>query len=118
MTTTPTLRHCFLAEVLGTFLLVLFGCGAVHSAVVGEALTGLWQVGIVWGLAIMLAIYTVGPISGAHINPAITVGLATSGLFPWRHVPAYVGAQLLGAFVAAAVPLFSAVMMKSAGRLT
>ncbi len=101
--TAPSLRNCFLAEVLGTFMLVLLGCGAVHSAVVVDALTGLWQVGIVWGLAIMLAIYTIGPISGAHINPAITVGLAAWGLFPWRTVPAYVAAQLVGAFAAAAV---------------
>src|SRR5262249_13005553 len=57
----------------------------------------------VWGLAIMFAIYTIGPISGAHLNPAITVGLATWGLFPWRNVPAYLAAQFSGAFVAAAV---------------
>jgi glycerol uptake facilitator protein len=98
-----SLRNCFLAEVLGTFLLVLFGCGAVHVDVLAGALTGLWQVGIAWGLAIMLATYTIGPISGAHINPAITVGLAAWGEFPWRKVPAYVAAQLVGAFAAAAV---------------
>jgi glycerol uptake facilitator protein len=103
MPTVPSLRACFLAEVFGTFLLVLFGCGAVHSNVLAGDLTGLWQVGIVWGLAIMLAIYTIGPISGAHINPAITVGLAAWGLFPWRNVAAYVSAQLVGAFTAAAV---------------
>jgi glycerol uptake facilitator protein len=97
------LSACFLAEVLGTFLLVLFGCGAVHCAVLTGDLTGLWQVGVVWGIAIMLAIYTVGPISGSHINPAITIGLAVWGLFPWRNVATYVSAQLVGAFAAAAV---------------
>src|SRR5947207_15138206 len=98
-----SLPACFLAEVLGTFLLVLFGCGAVHCAVLTGDLVGLWQVGIVWGLAIVLAIYAIGPISGAHINPAITVGLAAWGQFPWRSVPAYVSAQFTGAFAAAAV---------------
>jgi glycerol uptake facilitator protein len=98
-----TLLACFLAELLGTFLLVLFGCGAVHSEVLADGLSGLWQVGIVWGIAIMLASYTIGPISGAHINPAITMGLAAWGLFPWRRVGVYVPAQLSGAFIAAAV---------------
>jgi glycerol uptake facilitator protein len=93
------------AEALGTFLLVFFGCGAVHVAVLGN-LTGLWQVGIVWGIAIMLAIYVVGGISGAHINPAITTALATWGKFPRGEVLPYIGGQLTGAVLAAAV-LFS-----------
>ena len=91
------------AEVLGTFMLVLFGCGSVHIAVLTGELHGLWQVGIVWGIAIMLAIYVCGPISGAHINPAITLGLAAWGLFPKRRVAPYVGAQFVGAFAAAAL---------------
>jgi glycerol uptake facilitator protein len=91
-----------MAEFLGTYLLVLFGCGVVHSAVLTGANQGLWQIAIVWGVAIMLAIYLVGAISGAHINPAITVALASRGRFPWRRVPPYVLAQLAGAFVAAA----------------
>ena len=92
-----------IAEALGTFLLVLFGCGAVHVAVLLGDLNGLWQVGIVWGVAIMLAIYVCGPISGAHINPAITLGLAAWGLFPKERVLPYVAAQLVGAFAAAAM---------------
>jgi glycerol uptake facilitator protein len=91
-----------LAEVLGTFLLVFFGCGAVHTAVLTGAQSGLWQVAIVWAVAIMVAVYVVGGISGAHINPAITLALAVWGRFPWRHVPAYVVGQVAGAFVAAA----------------
>jgi glycerol uptake facilitator protein len=98
----PLAAAC-LAEVLGTFLLVLFGCGAVHVAVLTGDLVGLWQVGIVWGLAIMLAIYICGPISGAHINPAITLGLTVCGLFPLSRVLFYVVAQLVGAFLAAAM---------------
>lgn len=99
----PTLLQTALAEVLGTFLLVLFGCGAVHAAVLTGAQSGLWQVAIVWGVAIMLAIYVCGGISGAHINPAITIALASWGRFDWAKVPAYVLAQLGGAMLAAAV---------------
>lgn len=96
------LSACCVAETLGTYLLVFFGCGAVHVAVLLGDLQGLWQVGIVWGISIMLAIYVVGSISGAHINPAISIGLATWGLFPWSRVPGYVLAQLIGAMLAAA----------------
>lgn len=95
-----------MAEALGTFLLVFFGCGAVHAAVLTGAQSGLWQVAIVWGVAIMAAIYVVGGISGAHINPAVTVALASWGRFAWSKVLPYVAAQLVGAFLAAAV-LFS-----------
>jgi glycerol uptake facilitator protein len=95
------LRKCF-AECLGTYLLVLFGCGVVHSAVLTGAQSGLWQVAVVWGLAIMLAIYLVGAVSGAHINPAMTLAFAARGRFAWRWVPPYIASQLLGAFAAAA----------------
>jgi glycerol uptake facilitator protein len=98
-------RACF-AEVLGTYLLIVFGCGAVHSAVLTGAQSGLWQVAIVWGVAIMLAVYVVGAISGAHINPAITIALAAWGRFTWRWVPAYIASQLAGAFAAAATLFF------------
>lgn len=93
----------YLAEMLGTFLLVFFGCGSVHVAVLLDGLTGLFQVGMVWGVAIMLAIYCIGGISGAHINPAITLALACWGRFPWRQVPGYINAQLVGAILAAAM---------------
>src|SRR5690242_18598696 len=89
----PPLPSRCLAEVLGTFLLIFFGCGAVHVAVLTGALSGLWQVAIVWGLAIMLAVYVVGAISGAHINPAISVAFAAWGRLRWADVPFYVLAQ-------------------------
>lgn len=89
--------------MLGTFILIFFGLGAVHNAVLVGDLTGLWQVAIVWGLGVTLAIYGVGQVSGAHINPAITIGFAAWGLFPWRRVPGYVVSQVIGAFLAAAV---------------
>jgi glycerol uptake facilitator protein len=98
----PSLGACCIAEILGTFLLVFFGCGAVHTAVLTGAQSGLWQVAIVWGVAIMIAIYICGGISGAHINPAITLAFAVWGGFPFRRVLPYVGSQLLGAVLAAA----------------
>lgn len=97
----PTLLPRSAAEVLGTFILVFFGCGAVHVAVLTGDL-GLGQVALVWGVAIMLATFSIGGISGAHINPAITLAFASWGQFPWRDVPAYVLGQLLGAMLAAA----------------
>jgi len=98
-----SLLSCFLAELVGTWLLVFLGCGAVHSAVLTGGLSGLWQVGSVWGVAIMGAAYACGPVSGAHINPAITIGFAAWGKFPWPRVAPYIAAQLVGAFIAAAL---------------
>jgi glycerol uptake facilitator protein len=100
---TSSLPAKCVAEALGTFILVFFGLGAVHAAVLTGAQSGLWQVAIVWGIGVMLAVYIVGAISGAHINPAITVSLAAWGRFSWRHVAPYVGSQFVGAFIAAAV---------------
>jgi len=94
-------RECT-AELIGTYILVFFGVGSVHAAVLTGAQTGLWQVAVVWGVAISLAIYAVGAVSGAHINPAITVAFAVFRGFPRRKVPAYIAAQLAGAFLGAA----------------
>lgn len=98
----PPVQHCVIAEIIGTFILVLFGCGVVHTAVLFGAQAGLWEVAIVWGVAIMLAIYATGNISGAHINPAITITMAVwDGFAPSRVLP-YIAAQMTGAFLAAA----------------
>jgi glycerol uptake facilitator protein len=96
-----SLTHCCLAEAVGTFMLVFLGCGAVHTAVLLEAQAGLWQVAIVWGLAVCLAIYVVGELSGAHINPAMTIALAVWHRFPWNQVGPYILGQLAGGFLAA-----------------
>jgi glycerol uptake facilitator protein len=99
----PGWARLLIAEGIGTFLLVFLGCGAVNASVAAGAQSGLWQVAIVWGLAIMVASYAVGGVSGAHINPAISVALAVFGKFPWRLVPLYVTGQMAGAIVAAAI---------------
>ena len=96
-----SLTHCCLAEAVGTFMLVFLGCGAVHTAVLLEAQAGLWQVAIVWGLAVCLAIYVVGGLSGAHINPAMTIALAVWHRFPWNQVGPYILGQVAGSFLAA-----------------
>lgn len=95
-------RQCA-AETVGTFVLVFFGTGAVHAAVLTGAQHGLWQVAVVWGIAVSLAIYATGAISGAHLNPAITVALMGLRGFPARKAPAYIASQLVGAVLAAAV---------------
>ncbi|MEZ6136821.1 MAG: MIP/aquaporin family protein [Pirellulaceae bacterium] len=102
----PPLHHCCIAEALGTFILIFFGLGAVHAAVLFGAQAGLWQVAVVWGVSIMLAIYSVGHISGAHINPAITIAMFAWNNFERSRVLPYIAAQLIGAIAAAAI-LFS-----------
>ncbi len=97
----PTLVQQVTAEVIGTYLLVFFGCGVVHAAVLTGAQQGLWQVAIVWGVAIMLAAYSVGGVSGAHINPAMTLALALWRGFPKSRIMPYLGGQFAGAFLAA-----------------
>jgi glycerol uptake facilitator protein len=94
-----------MAEALGTFVLVFLGCGVVHAAVLTGAQSGLWQVAVVWGAAVTLAIYVVGSVSGAHINPAMTAAFALWRGFPPARVPAYWLAQVAGAALAAWVLL-------------
>ncbi len=103
MNQSPTVSRACIAEFVGTFILVLFGVGCVHSAVLTGAQSGLWQVAIVFGLAISLAIYATGAISGTHINPAVTVSMMVFRGFPVGRVLPYIGSQVAGAFLAAAV---------------
>jgi glycerol uptake facilitator protein len=94
----------FLAEVVGTMLLVLLGDGVVANVLLqkSKAQNGGWIVITTgWALAVTVAVYAVGSISGAHLNPAVSIAMASIGNFPWAQVPAYVLAQFIGAFLGA-----------------
>ena len=100
---TPTLFQKSCAEFLGTFLLVFFGCGSVHTATLCGAQIGLWQIAIVWGLVIAFAIFITGSVSGGHLNPAMTLVFAVRRELPRQEVIPYWAAQFSGAFCAAAL---------------
>jgi glycerol uptake facilitator protein len=102
----------YLAECLGTFILIMFGDGVVAMAVAALNQSGRgtkifdasgdWLlIGWGWGFAVCFAVYAVGGVSGAHINPAVTLAFAARRDFPWRKVPGYIAAQMVGAFLGA-----------------
>ena len=94
----------FLAELLGTALLVLLGNGVVANVVLKQTkghASGWLVITTGWALAVTFAVYCVNAFSGAHLNPAVTVGLASIGRLDWAMVPIYVAAQMAGAFVGA-----------------
>jgi len=92
------------AEFFGTFWLVLGGCGsAVMAAAFPNVGIGLLGVAFAFGLTVLTMAYAVGGISGGHFNPAISVGLATAGRFPWSSVAPYIIVQVIGSIVAAGV---------------
>ncbi|ADV66332.1 MIP/aquaporin family protein [Deinococcus maricopensis] len=103
----------FMAELLGTMVLILFGCGVVAMVVLfantnptipGQIVNGGYtNITLGWGFAVLMGIFISGTISGAHLNPAVTIGLAATGRFPWRKVAHYIAAQLIGAFIGAAI---------------
>jgi glycerol uptake facilitator protein len=92
----------YIAEIVGTAILMLLGNGVVANVLLKDSkgngggwITITWG----WGIAVFTAVFVVGQFSGAHINPAVTLGLAFGGLFEWAHVPYYIGAQILGAAI-------------------
>ena len=102
----------FTAEFFGTMVLILFGCGSVAMVqlfgstppIPGEVVKGGYtNIVIGWGLAVTMGIYIAGTISGAHLNPAVTISLACTGRFPWRKCTHYILAQFAGAFAGAAL---------------
>ncbi|XP_059437897.1 aquaporin NIP1-2-like [Corylus avellana] len=88
------------AEVLGTYFLIFAGCGSVVVNLNNEKVVTSPGISIVWGLAVMVLVYSLGHISGAHFNPAVTFAFATCKRFPWKQVPAFILAQVLGSTLA------------------
>ncbi len=92
------------AELVGTFLLVLVGTSVATAAILGRSTAGpaydSLAIALAFGLVLVALVGALGHTSGCHVNPAVTLGLASIGKFPWRYVPAYLGAQLVGAVLA------------------
>jgi glycerol uptake facilitator protein len=96
----------YISEIVGTALLIIFGDGVVANVCLNKSKgqnSGWIVITVGWGLAVMIGAYTAAPYSGAHLNPAVTVGLASIGLFPWAKVPGYILAQIVGAMIGALV---------------
>src|SRR5688572_26902195 len=94
--------HSYLAEVVGTALLVLFGNGVVANIVLARTKgnSGGWIcITAGWAFAVAIAVFAVGRVSGAHLNPAVSIALASIGSFAWNLVPGYIAAQMAGAFL-------------------
>jgi len=98
------LRRELLAEFFGTFILIVFGVGVVAQVVLSRQTAGGYlSINIAWGLAVAMGVYVAGGVTGAHLNPAVTIALAARRNFPWSKVAPYGAAQIAGAFVASAV---------------
>jgi glycerol uptake facilitator protein len=96
----------FVAELLGTMLLIILGDGVVANVVLGQTKgqnSGWIVITAGWAFGVTVAVYAVGTFSGAHLNPAVTIGLASIGKFGWALVPWYITAQMLGAFLGAVI---------------
>jgi len=93
-------KNEFIGETLGTFILVLFGCGSVAVSVLFGAYQGLMQIALAWGIGVTLAIYLTRHISSAHLNPAVSLAMVIGKRMTLRKLPTYVFAQFLGAFLA------------------
>ncbi|MEM6629497.1 MAG: MIP/aquaporin family protein [Bacteroidota bacterium] len=94
----------FIGEIVGTAILILLGCGVNANVSLSKTAgneSGWIVITFGWGLAVFTAVFIVGQFSGAHLNPAVTVGLAAAGKFPWDQVAPYMAAQFLGAFIGA-----------------
>ena len=94
-----------LAELVGTFILVFGGTAVAVGAILSRPTAGAaydsLAVALAFGLALAAVVAAIGHVSGAHVNPAVTLGMASTGQFPWKSVPAYLGAQLVGAVLGA-----------------
>ncbi|AXI01153.1 aquaporin family protein [Sporosarcina sp. PTS2304] len=99
----------FIGELVGTMILIILGGGVVGGVLMKKSKSenaGWIVITVGWGLAVAVGIYAVDGASGAHLNPAVTIGLASIGDFAWADVPMYIVAQLLGAFIGAVIVYF------------
>lgn len=103
MALNQSLKGACIAEFLGTGLLIFFGCGCVAAAKLAGATFGLWEISIMWGLGVAMAVYCTAGVSGAHLNPAVTLALWKFACFDGKKVLPYIISQIAGAFVAAAL---------------
>ena len=97
----PTLTGQCVAEFLGTALMIFFGTGCVAALKVAGATFGLWEICIIWGMAVSMAIYLSAGVSGAHLNPAVSIALSIFAGFEKKKLPFYIVAQIAGAFCGA-----------------
>lgn len=96
----------FLGEVIGTMILIIFGGGVVGGVVLNKSKaqdSGWIVITLGWGFAVAFGAYAVGSVSGAHLNPAVTIGFASVGEFPWADVPSYIAGQMIGAILGATI---------------
>lgn len=93
-------KRDFIGEFFGTFLLVLFGCGSVAVSVLFNSHSGLFQIALIWGVGVSLAIYATRHLSCAHLNPAVTLAMVASKRMPLNKMLTYLIAQFFGAFCA------------------
>ena len=105
-TTQPSLTGQCIAEFIGTGLLIFFGLGCVAAANLAGAALSLWEISIIWGVGVAMAIYLTAGVSGAHLNPAVTIALWLFACFERKRVLPYIVAQVAGAFAAAAQVYF------------
>ena len=99
------MRQKLIAEALGTFTLVFAGTGAIVVNQFSDGAITHAGIALTFGLVVLAMIHTFGDVSGAHLNPAVTTAFAAAGRFPWREVPGYLGAQILGALAASGLLL-------------
>jgi glycerol uptake facilitator protein len=100
------MKNPFIAELIGTMLLIIFGDGVVANVLLNKSKgqnSGWIAIATGWAMAVAVGVYASWPISGAHINPAVTIGLAVIGKFPWAMVVPYIIAQMIGAFLGAVI---------------
>lgn len=99
----PTLSSQCIAEFFGTALLIFFGTGCVAALTVAGASFSLWEISIIWGIGVSMAIYLTAGVSGAHLSPAVSIALCLFGSFEKHKLPFYILAQIAGAFCGAAL---------------